>query len=145
MCVCIYFCIYIYMYIIPYIYCGTFRLVIIFILMSCFGGCGYYRRRRMAAMQQGLSTSLSTSQSPRRVCTSRQRRHTPQPDVYAYTGPGADTVTDLHLPPPYTEVGVRMSMWVVCACVSNISECVTVFALVFMSLHTCVCHGCRFV
>ncbi|KAK7488757.1 hypothetical protein BaRGS_00020054 [Batillaria attramentaria] len=77
-----------------------FWLVIIFILMSCFGGCGYYRRRRLAALQQSVS-----SQSPSRSCASRFRRHIPSQDYYAYTGPGVDATPDiLHLPPPYTEV-----------------------------------------
>lgn len=77
-----------------------FWLVIIFVLMSCFGGCGYYRRRRIAALQQ------TPSQSPARSCASRFRRHhNPAPDYYAYTGPGANATPDiLHLPPPYTEV-----------------------------------------
>ena len=110
--------------------CDFFRLVIIFILMSCFGGCGYYRRRRMAAMQQ---QSLTTAQSPRRVCVSRHRRQPQPPDIHAYTGPGADIATDLQQPPPYTEVCVCMCDCTCCLCT------VTVFVYVCMWLCVCVC------
>ncbi|KAK7110576.1 uncharacterized protein [Littorina saxatilis] len=78
-----------------------FWLVIIFILMSCFGGCGYYRRRRLAAMQQSMGMPQTATVRP--VCTARTRRQ-PQPGFYAYTGPGSHSSPDSQLPPPYTEV-----------------------------------------
>lgn len=81
-----------------------FWLVIIFILMSCFGGCGYYRRRRLAALQQS-----SPATSPARTYPSRFHRRlcrpTPSQENFAYAGPEIDgTPVNMHLPPPYTEV-----------------------------------------
>lgn len=67
--------------------------------MSCFGGCGYYRRRRLAALQQ------SAEIQPSRCHVTHERCANTRQSYYAYTGPGADPVPDvLHLPPPYTEV-----------------------------------------
>ncbi|XP_076472116.1 uncharacterized protein LOC143301598 isoform X2 [Babylonia areolata] len=85
-----------------------FWLVVIFIMMSCFGGCGYYRRQRLAAMQ--LSAS-ATPTSPRRVCVTSQRRTVPPSGLYAYTGPGADSGSTAALPPPYAEVMQQPSLY----------------------------------
>jgi len=80
--------------------------------MSCFGGCGYYRRRRMAALQQ----TVVTSPVGRRIARNPlQRRHTPDSvqhtALYAYTGPGADVMHSAQLPPPYAEVIQQPNMY----------------------------------
>ncbi|KAK3108994.1 hypothetical protein FSP39_020426, partial [Pinctada imbricata] len=83
-----------------------FWFVILFILMSCFGGCGYYKQRqRYAQSQNTFFGSIGRDRST----THRNNGaiivdHT-HPSYYAYSGPGADIPAEVTMqPPPYSEV-----------------------------------------
>ncbi|XP_064614272.1 WW domain binding protein 1-like [Liolophura sinensis] len=84
-----------------------FWFIIVFILMSCFGGCGYYKRRQMLFARQRAS-GLSLAPPPR---STHRNSRTPvsvampiYPHAYAYSGPGADPGAYFMAPPPYSEV-----------------------------------------
>ncbi|KAK6166782.1 hypothetical protein SNE40_023404 [Patella caerulea] len=88
-----------------------FWFIIIFIMMSCFGGCGYYRRKRMAAMsrlqQRQRQGALQTSID---LMSNRTRYPGQHQSYLAYTGPGVESDMS-YLPPPYSEVVSQPDMY----------------------------------
>uniref|UniRef100_A0A2C9LN03 WW domain binding protein VOPP1 n=1 Tax=Biomphalaria glabrata TaxID=6526 RepID=A0A2C9LN03_BIOGL len=88
-----------------------FWLLVIFMLMSCFGGCGYYRRRRLALMSRSSSLTRPDTILPA-PCHSSTRRSRNQEgsrqfNFFAYNGPGFNGPEPVsNLPPAYYEVCV---------------------------------------
>ncbi|KAI8793576.1 proline-rich protein 2 isoform X1 [Biomphalaria glabrata] len=86
-----------------------FWLLVIFMLMSCFGGCGYYRRRRLALMSRSSSLTRPDTILPA-PCHSSTRRSRNQEgsrqfNFFAYNGPGFNGPEPVsNLPPAYYEV-----------------------------------------
>lgn len=78
-------------------------------MMSCFGGCGYYRRRRLAMLTR---SSAAQPTRPNVILTPCQRaqRTTIQDgnrqfNFFAYSGPGFNGPEAIsNLPPAYNEV-----------------------------------------
>uniref|UniRef100_A0A0B7BU41 WW domain binding protein VOPP1 n=1 Tax=Arion vulgaris TaxID=1028688 RepID=A0A0B7BU41_9EUPU len=87
-----------------------FWFLIIFMMMSCFGGCGYYRRRRMALLTRvpnHLSARHAAVISPMERRSSRgSDGSSRQFNFFAYNGPGSNLPVPFvsNLPPPYAEV-----------------------------------------
>ena len=82
------------------------RFIVIFLLMSCFGGCGYWRRRQILLSQQRhhITTGGLTSFLPAAYGCSRQTRVTPSMAVpvyphYEVTYPVVPQVTATGQPP----------------------------------------------
>ncbi|KAH9496893.1 hypothetical protein Btru_010089 [Bulinus truncatus] len=90
--------------------CGIFgKLLIIFMLMSCFGGCGYYRQRRLALMSRSSSLTRPDPVLPatchRSTRRSRSQEGSRQFNFFAYNGPGFNGPEPVsNLPPAYYEV-----------------------------------------
>ncbi|CAG5117911.1 unnamed protein product [Candidula unifasciata] len=87
-----------------------FWFLVIFMMMSCFGGCGYYRRRRLAMLTRTshpsqLRTATVLEPVQRR---SRCRSTEGQPqqfNFFAYIGSGVSLPPPVsNLPPAYAEV-----------------------------------------
>ncbi|XP_041367589.1 uncharacterized protein LOC121382146 [Gigantopelta aegis] len=88
-----------------------FWFIIIFIMMSCFGGCGYYRRRRLMVMQQGRQCHLPATTQHLTIHPMQAGIREP-PAFYAYTGPGAPPHPDMsNLPPPYYDVMTQPDLY----------------------------------
>ncbi|KAK3791310.1 hypothetical protein RRG08_012497 [Elysia crispata] len=96
-----------------------FWFLVIFMMMSCFGGCGYYRRRRLAMLSHSPGSSptgLSPTISPAHAGSNcrGQERSGRQFNFFAYNGPGnvgMYPVPQYHqpplvasMPPAYAEV-----------------------------------------
>ncbi|KAL5006635.1 hypothetical protein ScPMuIL_015441 [Solemya velum] len=87
-----------------------FWFVILFILMSCFGGCGYYKQRQRLIQNRGSNRPFFfLGRNSRQPGTTRQATgvviaRDPQ-SYYAYSNPSAEIAQDptLH-PPAYSEV-----------------------------------------
>uniref|UniRef100_A0A0B6YMM4 WW domain binding protein VOPP1 n=1 Tax=Arion vulgaris TaxID=1028688 RepID=A0A0B6YMM4_9EUPU len=87
-----------------------FWFLIIFMMMSCFGGCGYYRRRRLSMLTR---TSNRLPLRPTAILEPTQRRtrsrshegSAQQFNFFAYIGPGVTLPEPIsNLPPAYAEV-----------------------------------------
>ncbi|ESO90719.1 hypothetical protein LOTGIDRAFT_163994 [Lottia gigantea] len=92
-----------------------FWFIIIFIMMSCFGGCGYYRRKRMAAISRIQQRDRMGVIPPATDYMNRPRSHhhsavNVHPNFMVYTGPGLDRDSS-YLPPPYSEVVSQPNMY----------------------------------
>ncbi|GFS07723.1 vesicular, overexpressed in cancer, prosurvival protein 1-like [Elysia marginata] len=104
-----------------------FWFLVIFMMMSCFGGCGYYRRRRLAMLSRspvssptGHSPSISPSQ-PGDGRSRGQERHNRQYNLFAYSGSsnvGMYPIPQYHqptmvasMPPAYNEVVNQPSLY----------------------------------
>ncbi|XP_046349837.2 vesicular, overexpressed in cancer, prosurvival protein 1-like isoform X2 [Haliotis rufescens] len=86
-----------------------FWFVIIFIMMSCFGGCGYYRRRRMATLHQQRQRAPITTRRTNHIRGSSTRN---SQSYLAYVGPAASDPPEISfLPPPYSEVSSHPGMY----------------------------------
>ena len=92
-------------------------------MMSCFGGCGYYRRRRLALLSHSPGSSPtghSPSISPSHTggCRRGHERHGRQFNLFAYNGPGnvgMYPIPQYHqpplvasMPPAYAEVRYKL-------------------------------------
>ncbi|RUS80235.1 hypothetical protein EGW08_012000 [Elysia chlorotica] len=97
-----------------------FWFLVIFMMLSCFGGCGYYRRRRLAMLSNspgaspaGLSPTISPSHGAGNCGRGQERQGRPF-NFFAYNGPGNAAmypVPQYHqpplvasMPPAYAEV-----------------------------------------
>ncbi|XP_069111537.1 uncharacterized protein [Argopecten irradians] len=99
-----------------------FWFIILFVLMSCFGGCGYYKQRQRFARSRGvcgvtLATQLGNHPHPHQPSTLRpgisinpahlQSSHS----NFGYTGSG-DIRSGITLqPPPYSEVMMQPELY----------------------------------
>jgi len=87
-----------------------FWFLIIFMMMSCFGGCGYYRRRRLALMTPSRSPPLRPA--GRTILSPHHNRGMgPQPVVdaspynyFVFSGAGPMQPQVTNMPPAYAEV-----------------------------------------
>ncbi len=94
-----------------------FRFIVIFILMSCFGGCGYWRRRQLWFAQHhqaGFFTGYETYLPSRRFARGPHITLPVYPTFdtsYSTTSPplpasGAEATGLFPSPPPYSEVSL---------------------------------------
>jgi hypothetical protein len=87
-----------------------FWFLIIFMMMSCFGGCGYYRRRRLAMLTRTpnpppLRPTTILEPAQRRTRIRSYEGNTRQLNFFAYIGPGVSLPEPVsNLPPAYAEV-----------------------------------------
>ena len=88
-----------------------FRFVILFLMMSCFGGCGYYKHRQRLVTGQpvrGHRNFLSILTEPYSSSTGRvltvENAGYPESRGYVFNrGPDPNLAASM-APPPYTEV-----------------------------------------
>jgi hypothetical protein len=91
--------------------CLYFRFVILFLMMSCFGGCGYYKHRQRLVTGQpvrGHRNFLSILTEPYSGGSGRvltvENGHYPESRGYVFSrGPDPNLAASM-APPPYTEV-----------------------------------------
>lgn len=84
-----------------------FWFIILFVLMSCFGGCGYYKQRQRIIRGQSGSPSHTNRRSRTIILTNTTETVTP----YAYSGPGAEPYNNVFQPPPYSEVMLHPGLY----------------------------------
>lgn len=83
-------------------------------MMSCFGGCGYYRRRRLAMLTRAshpppLRTATVLEPVQRRSRFRSAEGEPRQFNFFAYIGPGVSLPEPVsNLPPAYAEVTVYL-------------------------------------
>ncbi|XP_033762025.1 uncharacterized protein LOC117343675 [Pecten maximus] len=97
-----------------------FWFIILFVLMSCFGGCGYYKQRQRFARSRGVCGVTMTSQlghnplQPSTIRTGIGANHAhlqSSHSNFGYTGSG-DIRSGLTLqPPPYSEVMMQPELY----------------------------------
>ncbi|XP_077978548.1 uncharacterized protein LOC144433986 [Glandiceps talaboti] len=83
-----------------------FWCIIVFVLMACFGGCGYYRRRHLLVRGRGQPTTVVfASTHPAQTVSSQNTQNVQMPHVIERP------VGDFPAPPPYSEVTSKPDMY----------------------------------
>ncbi|XP_052223571.1 vesicular, overexpressed in cancer, prosurvival protein 1-like isoform X2 [Dreissena polymorpha] len=90
-----------------------FWFVVLFLMMMCFGGCGYYKQRQRLTARglqgQGRPSFISIFQATRRQRRNMGHAPTPQSDLMmVYPDP---VMSNSFAPPPYNEVVSHPSMF----------------------------------
>ncbi|XP_063422240.1 WW domain binding protein VOPP1-like [Mytilus trossulus] len=85
-----------------------FWFIILFVLMSCFGGCGYYKQRQRIIRRRTGSPARSNRRSRTIILTNTGETN---PTSYAYSGPGAEPYSNVYQPPPYSEVMLHPGLY----------------------------------